>query len=557
MEQSNLESSQQNERIFPSIQPDIYKSNYNLSALTSDQKVARKLLALANKKFTRWERLIAWRLDAQGQIGRLLYQHCLAIEAELEGQWKQADFFWKQVLIEIKILAKKDKSWQVIVEEIAKESGTTVMKNPLEMRQRLIEELLIDTHFAFYNGLSENTENTERQNRAFLHLKYIQELVSLSSLTKDKLLALLRLPWQKEIDFCKESGNWQEAIQVCRDRLKYFPEFLNFQNDLVDVYVQKTLVETSDRKTKTKQLKNEKSFRNAIAFLKELLKEYPHNLAIFQALGILYHFYAIEIANSQDIAEALLYTEKALTYAPDLLQAYQTQRQLTKLMMQIKARAANLQQELARRPNTVLNHEGQQILNEASIGVSLGESYKTSSEAKEIREALQVAKTQYPILQKKEESNRVIIPVKSQISLLLTPHSNPKKLRDEPFFFWLFSRQELRFKMLPAFASLLLLTVGGLIIRERFILLTKNNTSQRIREAAQKQDYLNVMEAAEKFLTHTSLNGQDPRDREIQQLYTQAFLQWIVQKEPQLNEKDLSRIERYRNLTNSSQQGDN
>lgn len=228
-------------RIFPPIEPKIYDKSDNMFALLPDREIAQKLLALANRKFTWQERLFGWKLDDQGQIGRLLYQHRLGIEAELEGQWQQADFFWNQVQIEIKDCAKKDALWQNLSREITNEAGMLVMKDPIKMRQRLVEELLIDTHYAFYNGLSQKSDNSQLENRAFIHIEYIQELVSLSNLDGQNLLSLLGLPWQKQISSCKKNGNWSKAIRVCQQRLKYFPQSLEFQNELVEVTAHKTL----------------------------------------------------------------------------------------------------------------------------------------------------------------------------------------------------------------------------------------------------------------------------------------------------------------------------
>ena len=90
------------QRLFPAIQPDIYIRNDDLNTLMPDQKVAHQLLTLANQKFARWERLIGWKLNTLGKMGRLLLQHRLAMEAEFASQWKRADFFWQQVQIEIK-----------------------------------------------------------------------------------------------------------------------------------------------------------------------------------------------------------------------------------------------------------------------------------------------------------------------------------------------------------------------------------------------------------------------------------------------------------------------
>jgi hypothetical protein len=101
-------------------------------------------------------------------------------------------------------------------------------------------------------------------------------------------------------------------------------------------------------------------------------------------------------------------------------------------------------------------------------------------------------------------------------------------------------------------ASLLLLVTGGLTMRERFISTVRNDTYQKILDASQRQDYVSVVEAAEKFLTTKFFNGEDDRDRQVKQLYAQAIIQWSAQQENSLAPETLARIKRYQELINNS-----
>jgi tetratricopeptide (TPR) repeat protein len=535
-------------RIFSPIKPNMYDTSDNKFALSPDREIAQKLLTLANRKFTWQERLFGWKLDEQGQIGRLLNWHRLGIEAELEGQWRQADFFWNQVQIEIKDCAKKDALWQNLSRELTDQTGVVIMNKPLEMRQRLVEELLIDTHWAFYNGLSQQSDNSPLENRAFIHIEYIQELISLSNLDGKNLLSLLGLPWQKQINLCKKNGNWSKAIRVCQQRLKFFPQSLKFQNELVEVNTHKTLSKLSNSESSTKQLKDAKILKTGIRDLSYLLQKYPHNLTIFRAIGILYHLCGVKLSNSKHFAEALLDTEKALTYDPYFTQAHQTQTQLVQIMEQIQAHAREIKLQLSRQANTVLNTEGKQILKEAAKGFSLRDKYKNSSEAKNIAKAFQIAKDE----SQNSQDERVIIPVPPQNPTILTPRSSPNKLKTEPFLLWLFSHQDLNLKILPVLASLLLLVTGGLTMRERAVSSVRNDAYQQILKASQRQDYVSVVEAAEKFLTTKFFNGEDERESQVKQLYAQAIVQWNAQQSNPLDRNTLARIKRYQELINNS-----
>src|SRR6266508_2155573 len=85
------------QRIFPSIGPHLYDLGAEPPDLTPDQRAARRILALAQRAFTGRERLVGWKLNEIGRIGRLLLFHRLALRAELAAQWRRADFFWREV----------------------------------------------------------------------------------------------------------------------------------------------------------------------------------------------------------------------------------------------------------------------------------------------------------------------------------------------------------------------------------------------------------------------------------------------------------------------------
>lgn len=232
------------QRIFPPIQPDLYEVNCNLAELTPDQRAAQKIITLANRNFTRWERLVGWKLDSIGQIDRLLLQHRLAMEAELSVQRERADFFWNQVLIELKALSRRHKVWQVLASTISvDEPGVVVMGDRLQLRQRLVDELLIDTHFAFYNGLTSLLGKLSLKDRAFVHIDYIQKLFDLSDISNNRLFSVLDKPWQQQLNLCQEAGKWTQAIEICNKRLKYFPMCVKYQDELAEVHFLATLAQ--------------------------------------------------------------------------------------------------------------------------------------------------------------------------------------------------------------------------------------------------------------------------------------------------------------------------
>lgn len=89
-------------------------------------------------------------------------------------------------------------------------------------------------------------------------------------------------------------------------------------------------------------------------------------------------------------------------------------------------------------------------------------------------------------------------------------------------------------------------------MRERAVSSVRNDTYQQILNASQRQDYVSVVEAAEKFLANHPFNGKDGRDRQVKQLYAQALVQWNAQQESPLDKDALAHIKRYQELINNS-----
>lgn len=546
---SDLPENNNIQRIFPLIKADIYKSSYDLSDVAADQKVALKLLDLSNQKLNKYEELLSWNLDAQGKISRLLNWHRLGIEKELEGQWKQADFYWKEVQLEIHKLAKQDNLWLSLAEEYAKEHDIIVMNNPVKMRQRLVDELLIDTHYSFYHSIDQQSGELKRKEQSFRHIKYIEKLANLSSFSENHLFTLLNHPWQKQINLYIESEKYTEAYLVCENRLSLFPDCIRFQNQFIEMRLKALMARLNNESSRNKLLKDIKYLNQEIIWYKKFLETHSNNLIIFQYIAFLYNLCAIKLNNSNQIARSFLYIEKALNYNPDFTQGYKLRQQIQIQIKQLQKNAQEIKQELFRSGRkTVISAGGKWIINEASIGLSLGNNYQKSSEFKDIADTYRIAKKNYPSLVQADISNSVIIPSTSQTTSDFKPKLSSVKLKYEPFLPWLFSHQDLRFKIFPSFATLFLLFTGGFFLRESFATEVRSRTYQEIIEASEKYDSLKVIKNAEQFLAHKSVKGKDFREEEVQKLYAQAFIQWLSQKEEELDNSELKIISRYQRL---------
>jgi hypothetical protein len=629
-------------RIFPPIDSELYNVNHELAELIPDQQVARKLLALAHQNFNRWQRLVGWNLDSTGQMGYLLLQHRLAMEAELAAQWERANFFWNQVQIQFKALSKRDDVWQALVLAVANEPGVTVMGNPLQLRQRLVDELLIDTHYAFYQGLTQQVEKLSLQDRAFIHIDYIQKLLNFSARSQDELLSMLRLPWEQRLALYQEAKKWKEAVALCTERLKYFPNSIDYQNALVEAHFSATSAQLHNGSSEAEGLKDAKTLQRGIERLEKSSQDYPYNLSAFEFLGYLHHLRAIALGNGNCLSEALVEVQKAIAHNPYLEQAIETRNQLIQAMQQLQAHMRDIS------PNTTLTEKGKRLRAEADKGFAPMNDYSKSATAKATIYALNIAQAmslwrriglpepevskrsgspavmhtrsgeELPTESAPDWSRQALLLVDGLNSIFNNPPQNPwdlaaaweavvvkmpelaeldrglifafldrklfrsteetmppktpvppleppiltsvatkRKRSAEPFILWLLSRQDIRIKLQAVIATVLVLTAAGLTIQDTSVRSARDAAYRQILEANQGQDYLKVLEGAEKFFANTPLSGKDGRDQQVKNLYSKALVRWFAQQTDPLNADTQARIKRYRAVMSNSTQPEN
>jgi hypothetical protein len=379
------------QRLFPPIGPDLYSLDEVSTDLTPDQQVARDVLALANQGFTRWQRVLGWKLDVPGRMGLLLLHHRLAMAAELAGQWQRADFFWQLLHTEFKALSGKPEAWETLVLCVANRPEVALLNDPGQLRLRLVDEILIDTHCAFYNGQVQQAEKLTLEDRAFVHVDYIKGLLTWSGLAGDALLSVLGPSEETRLTLYKEARKWEQALQVCTDMLERFPDRTDYQDKLVELHFSSTLAKVKNGTSERENRADATMLLGGIDRLEQMRKSYPYNVLIFDMLGYLYHLRAIKLANGLQLADALVAVQKALTYSPSLEEAYETQAKLVEMMENLQSQVQSLMAELAQRPNATLNEQGRRMQREASRGFDPLNAF-LASEAAQITEALHSAR---------------------------------------------------------------------------------------------------------------------------------------------------------------------
>jgi len=130
--------------------------------------------------------------------------------------------------------------------------------------------------------------------------------------------------------------------------------------------------------------------------------------------------------------------------------------------------------------------------------------------------------------------------------------SNKPARGEEPFFFWLFSRQGMRLKV--QFAIGLFLLVGGLVLAgfDASRRSLHDLTYRAMLAASNDGDYSRVLDAGENFLSHPGLRADD-RAPQVKALYSEALVRWFSSLPGTPDQAALQRVRRYQQITGQAQ----
>lgn len=393
-------------RVFPPISADLYPGiqDTNEAAIASpEQQAAHYVIGLSQRSLTRAQLWFARNLTPQDQLARLLIQHRLGFASELAAEGQRADFYWQQVQNQLRAWRTQPKIWEALATDLKQRyPEAEILTDPVCLKHRLVEELLIDTHCGFYNGLNtlaptatgEKADERQPQlsNRAFIHATFLEALLSDSSLERDSWLTLLAIPWQQQITRYRQDQNWRAAIHLCCHQLNLFPQSIPYQTELAEVQGTKIVSSLKKVETEAQALANAQHLQKGIKTFEKLAQTYPHNPAIYEYLGNLHHLHAIQLGNSLQVAEGLVAVEKALIYAPYLEDAHHTRNQLSQTIEQIQNRVMQMQAELRQRRNAQLNAQGLKLQAQAQKGVALRDRFLKSSQAAAAHTAQKLAR---------------------------------------------------------------------------------------------------------------------------------------------------------------------
>jgi hypothetical protein len=358
----------------PRVLQDIGEGFYRVPAANeAAPDVGAKLLALSRIRLTWWQRHAGLGLSPNEHFGRLLLLHRLAFEAELAGQSRRADFFWREAFRSLQRIWKRDDVWEAVRSIV----GGDAVPTPRAVRDLVATELFIDTHIAFANGRLGQGTPLKADDRLFAHLAFIRLLLKLQQLPVDVAAPLLAPAIDAEIGNLESESKWDVAISRLREYIALCPGDLPSEERLAGLYFKRAIGRLSAGEGKGSA--NAASLRETMKPLDQMRRECPDCAVVYDYLGHLHHIQSIQLANGKELATALLASRKAQILAPGLDAAATTLSQLAEAMTKLQTDMREVEQRV-RAGGVTLNAEGSRLRRQANLGFSLLDQFDKSAE---------------------------------------------------------------------------------------------------------------------------------------------------------------------------------
>jgi hypothetical protein len=353
-------------------------SRDNEASAAPGGETGQALRALADAPLGRWGRLAGWGLDPAGRVARIMQLHRLAFDAERSGRFTRADFFWREAHRALLRCSRQAAPWEAVAAKYKE-----LAASPDELKGKFIRELFVDVHAAFANARLRNPDKLTGNDRAFVQLRYLRDLLPLAGMTPGQQTALLAPAVEAEIAALQKSGHWSRAVDSARGLLALEPEEAAHQNRLASAIFRGS-VETLSTAGAGKELAEARAIQEAVLDLAQMQVKHPYNTLVFELIGQLQFLRAIRLANGGQLSQALLAMHKARLFAPSLDAAKTAMDQLIENMKSLQARMAEVEAQLRQTRNASLNADGIRMRDEARNGFKPLENFISSKEQERI-----------------------------------------------------------------------------------------------------------------------------------------------------------------------------
>lgn len=474
-----------------------------------------------------------WGVHLQEKVTRIIAIHRLAARSEARGQWASASYLWN--LRDELVARVSDEAWAASARACGFEGDAD------EWRRRVIHEVVLDTHCAFYNGYAAASSA-----RAAEHLRRI-DAISARELSKEERRRLLGPAWDAHVDDRRKAGDLDAAISQAEQRLGDDPDRLTVQRAYTLLVFERATAGLTENEPLGER--HAAALEAGITTLTGAIRAHPLMADGYDALASLHRLRAVQLANTGRLSTALLHIAKAQSYHAELPGLVDDDQAMTEMMRTLRAQMQEVQQKLAANPDLGLSPEGQRLRYEAESGFSHVTAYRGTQQDLQIRAGAERARAwrltadaapsdDGPAEAAAHPEEAPVVPVAAA----------QKRSARDPLTFWLFTRRDPLLKSAMAAAIVVALAAAALTAKAALDVRRLESAWTHLVTTAGRGDDLQVVEAAERFLSMQS-SAADVHVEEALELYEAALVRWFATLEGPLGDDALRRLEVYRRLS--------
>jgi hypothetical protein len=478
--------------------------------------------------------------------------------------------------------------------------------DPRTIYRIFVEEVLIDAQCAFYNAYSQAAKEPQPQARQFFHLDRLMQLLDSGVAPTDVICLAPAL--RDRIQAYEKTGDWPDAITSASELLRRYPQEKGAVELKAGLLFERGIARLSKVETESTYRQNAKSLEQPIEDLEKFCAEYPDFGVSYEFVAHLKHIQAVNLANAGQPSDALLANEQAIAYWP-LEEAERDRDKLSELMHKTIAAAQEMLHRVAITPNAHLTSDGLRLKNQAQAGFEPANQFVQSERAKQISQQAYSARIRSiwrrvglhpPADRWDEHADKLIkgmvrvqelsgnVPeriegcwlevakddqdlnalpsslirqflVNGEVATrpesstageapMLPVSSGAKKRGNEPFKFWVFSRQDLFLKAQAVAAVVVVVLALSLSVHYQLQVNAREASWVQAKHALLAGDDLGIIQDCEAFFA-ASPPASDPRVSEAREVYEAALVRWFAKMPASLDSDSLGHVQRYKQIS--------
>jgi hypothetical protein len=477
--------------------------------------------------------LEAFHIRRSSAFNQILSAHRSAFEAEKQGRWHRADFYWEEVARLFQSVPETDASWSEAARVLFEEGGRI---STADSRRQFRDRILLGSHAGFFRGqIQAGIAPQARPNR---HLRSISEYIRNSPDIDSEAEARYVDPLAAlGLEACRAKFP-DQVLTFLLDLAEFFPRQVLYQNvALVEIHVS-----TSRELQKAESSARAGILERSIGPAERIRTLCPSNLDAYLLLENLCHEQAICFANQGVLKGAFLAIKKTEIYGGPSTLFVETRKQLEEILAGLKQKAETLRATVRATPGMILSAQGQQFVDSVSGALTAGSDWERSPAARTIGEWREKAGRQ---------PGRALHAGDTEALPLIRPESISLVGGTERVEDWLASKRGAWMRRQLVATALMMLLALGLVGREQWAGHARRDARDRANLAIAAHRDAEALDAlADYFSAPRPLRWRNDSDQPVVDIYSRTLARWVAAKsiggkEP-ISQTDARRLSRYK-----------